>query len=69
MFHFKESIEDSNDDDQQLQMALQMSLDEISMTKLRNISKSEDNSETNIPITNVQEITNNKTDIPLILPK
>lgn len=50
-------------------MALQMSLDEISMTKLRNISKSEDNSETNISIKNVQEITNNKTDIPLILPK
>lgn len=62
-------IEDSNDDDQQLQMALQMSLDEISIAKSKDLLKSEDNSEIILPPTNVQENTNLKTDIPVILPK
>lgn len=61
-------IEDSNDDDQQLQMALQMSLDEISMAKSKDLLKPEDDSQIISP-TNVQENTNIKTDIPVILPK
>lgn len=68
-FNFIEVIEDSNDDDQQLQMALQMSLDEISMAKSRNLSKSEDDSEIILPSKNIQEHVNIKTDIPVILPK
>lgn len=62
-------IEDSNDDDQQLQMALQMSLDEISVAKSKNLLKSEDDTEMISPPINVQENTNIKTDIPVILPK
>jgi len=66
--------EDSNDDDQQLQMALQMSLDEISMTRSRDLSKSEeedeDYEETIVLPKIVQEIAKNtKTDIPIVLPK
>lgn len=68
--YFKEVIEDSNDDDQQLQMALQMSLDEIAMAKSRNLLKSDDDSEIVLHSKNVQEHTNTKTtDIPIILPK
>lgn len=69
MIFFLEVAEDSNDDDQQLQMALQMSLDEISMAKSKNLSTSEDNLETILPLKNVQENTSIKTDIPVILPK
>lgn len=69
MIFFLEVTEDSNDDDQQLQMALQMSLDEISMAKSKNLSTSEDNLETILPLKNVQENTSIKTDIPVILPK
>lgn len=59
--------EDSNDDDQQLQMALQMSLDEISMAKSRNLLKYEDKFKAILPRT-VEEI-NSKTDTPVILSK
>lgn len=69
-FFFEEVIEDTNDDDQQLQMALQMSLDEISIAKSRSLSnKNEDNSETVLPPNNAQEESNTKTDIPVLLPK
>lgn len=61
--------EDSNDDDQQLQMALQMSLDEIAMVKSRNVSKSKDDSETVLSPKIISENTILKTDIPAILPK
>lgn len=62
--------EDSIDDDQQLQMALQMSLDEISMARSRNVSKSEDDSETAIPSIHIQDnAAKIETDIPTILPK
>jgi len=61
--------EDSNDDDQQLQMALQMSLDEIAMVKSRNVSKSKDDSETVLSSKIISENTILKTDIPAILPK
>lgn len=50
-------------------MALQMSLDEISMAKSKNLSISKDNLETILPLKNVQDNTNIKTDIPVILPK
>lgn len=50
-------------------MALQMSLDEISMAKSKNILKYEEDSEIILPPTNVQENSNIKTDIPVILPK
>lgn len=49
-------------------MALQMSLDEISMAKSRNLSKYEDKSKTILPQT-VQKIISKNTDIPVILPK
>lgn len=62
-------IEDANDDDQQLQMALQMSLDEISIAKSRSLTKKEDDSETVLPTNDVQEESNSKTDIPVLLPK
>lgn len=62
-------IEDANDDDQQLQMALQMSLDEISIAKSRSLTKREDDSETVLPTNDVQEESNSKTDIPVLLPK
>jgi len=64
--------EDSNDDDQQLQMALQMSLDEISMARSRDLLKSEeeDFDEEMIVLPIIQEIAvNTKTDIPVVLPK
>lgn len=61
--------EDSNDDDQQLQMALQMSLDEIAMVKSRNASKSKNDSETVLSSKIISENTILKTDIPAILPK
>lgn len=60
--------EDSIDDDQQLQMALQMSLDEISMAKSRNLSKYEEESKSILPQT-VQKIISKNTDVPVILPK
>lgn len=50
-------------------MALQMSLDEISMAKSKNLSTSKDNLETVLPLSNVQENTQVKTDMPVILPK
>lgn len=50
-------------------MALQMSLDEISMAKSRSILKSEEDSETILPSQNIQENTNKIIDIPTILPK
>jgi hypothetical protein len=50
-------------------MALQMSLDEISMAKSKNLSTSKDDLETVVPISNVQENTHIKTDIPVFLPK
>ncbi|XP_060867309.1 ankyrin repeat and IBR domain-containing protein 1-like [Metopolophium dirhodum] len=67
--NYSEVVEDSNDDDQQLQMALQMSLDEIAMTKSRNVSKSTNDNETILLTKNIPENTVLKTDIPLILPK
>jgi len=69
IFIFLEVVEDSNDDDQQLQMALQMSLDEIAMTKSRNVSKSTNDNETILLTKNIPENAILKTDIPLILPK
>lgn len=61
-------VEDLNDDDQQLQMALQMSLDEISLAKSKNVLISE-NSETLLPLKNILKNANTKTHIPVILPK
>lgn len=69
IFIFLEVVEDSNDDDQQLQMALQMSLDEIALAKSRNVSKSTNDNETILLTKNIPENTILKTDIPLILPK
>jgi len=48
-------------------MALQMSLDEISMAKSKKLSKSEEYSEAILPLANVQNHT--EVDIPIILPK
>lgn len=67
--NFIEPVEDLIDDDQQLQMALQMSLDEISMTKSRDISKTNDDSDRNMSVNSFQKNTDKKTDIPIILPK
>lgn len=51
-------------------MALQMSLDEISMARSRNLSKSKNEPETIITPINIQDnSTKSDTDIPNILPK
>jgi len=69
VLNFIESVEDLNDDDQQLQMALQMSLDEISIAKSKDTSKCDDDSDTVLPVNSFLENTNKKANIPVILPK
>lgn len=50
-------------------MALQMSLDEISMAKSRSLTNPESGSGIKVPLKDIQENTNKITDIPAILPK
>ncbi|XP_050420875.1 ankyrin repeat and IBR domain-containing protein 1-like [Adelges cooleyi] len=61
-------LEDSIDDDQQIQMALQMSLDEISLAKTKDLSKSESETVT-VSSKTSRETANDLKNIPRLIPK